>query len=282
MDKTKLLSIGTLSKLTGVHIKSLRYYDKIGILPPAYVDPDTKYRYYSFSQLHVVDAIQLCVDLDIPLKQFPEFAGSENREIYFGKLLARGTELANAKIQSIQDRLNFLHQVQEELLRTQRIQRGEGERVFLLPEKNCLVRPYSGAQNTVEYYRALNQLFEQLEQEELKPGYDCGLLMISKRGQTSRYIFLDVDTGKESREDLPGWMKLPASRYVFAQSSKSDIMKALQLFLDLFAPDRDTIVMEVEAISAVNDTSAPLFELRCSVPDKYPRQMRSEDATTIL
>ena len=118
MDKTKLLSIGTLSKLTGVHIKSLRYYDKIGILPPVYVDPDTKYRYYSFSQIHVVDAIQLCVDLDIPLKQFPEFVGSQNREIYFAKLLARGTELANAKIRSIQDRLNFLNQVQEELLRT--------------------------------------------------------------------------------------------------------------------------------------------------------------------
>ena len=45
MDKTKLLSIGTLSKLTGVHIKSLRYYDQIGTMPPAYVDPDTKYRY---------------------------------------------------------------------------------------------------------------------------------------------------------------------------------------------------------------------------------------------
>ncbi len=267
MDKTKLLSIGTLSKLTGVHIKSLRYYDKIGILPPVYVDPDTKYRYYSFSQIHVVDAIQLCVDLDIPLKQFPEFVGSQNREIYFAKLLARGTELANAKIRSIQDRLNFLNQVQEELLRTQRLQQGEGERVFLLPEKNCLVLPYEGAQNTVEYYRGLNQLFQKVEREGLKPGYDYGLLLVSQKGKSSQYIFLDVDTGQENCRDIAGWMSLPSARYAFCQTAESDISRAPQLFPDLFDRHRDTVVMEVEAITAVNDTSSPFFELRCSLPD---------------
>ena len=41
MDKKHLLTIGNISKQTGVHIKSLRYYDKIGILPPAHVDRET-------------------------------------------------------------------------------------------------------------------------------------------------------------------------------------------------------------------------------------------------
>ena len=47
MKKENLLSIGALSKQTGVHIKSLRYYDSLGILRPAYVDPCSGYRYYS-------------------------------------------------------------------------------------------------------------------------------------------------------------------------------------------------------------------------------------------
>ena len=51
MDKKHLLTIGNISKQTGVHIKSLRYYDKIGILPPAHVDRETGYRYYDFSQI---------------------------------------------------------------------------------------------------------------------------------------------------------------------------------------------------------------------------------------
>ena len=59
MKKENLLSIGALSKQTGVHIKSLRYYDSLGILRPAYVDPSSGYRYYSLQQIPVVDAIQL-------------------------------------------------------------------------------------------------------------------------------------------------------------------------------------------------------------------------------
>lgn len=47
MKKENLLSIGALSKQTGVHIKSLRYYDSLGILRPAYVDSSSGYRYYS-------------------------------------------------------------------------------------------------------------------------------------------------------------------------------------------------------------------------------------------
>ena len=41
MEKQNLLTIGNLSKQTGVHVKSLRYYEQLGILLPAYTDPDS-------------------------------------------------------------------------------------------------------------------------------------------------------------------------------------------------------------------------------------------------
>ena len=41
------LSIGKVSKLKNVSIKSLRYYDKIGILRPAFVNAETNYSYYT-------------------------------------------------------------------------------------------------------------------------------------------------------------------------------------------------------------------------------------------
>ena len=73
LDKKSLFSIGKLSKLTGVHIQSLRYYEELGILKPAYINPDSLYRYYTFSHMRIVEAIQYCADLDIPLKQFKNF-----------------------------------------------------------------------------------------------------------------------------------------------------------------------------------------------------------------
>ena len=56
--KDKLLSIGEMAKLTGVGIKALRYYEKINILKPAFVDANTGYRYYKFSQTYMIELIR--------------------------------------------------------------------------------------------------------------------------------------------------------------------------------------------------------------------------------
>ena len=39
--------IGDFSRLTNISIRTLRYYDEIGILKPEYVDPYSGYRYYT-------------------------------------------------------------------------------------------------------------------------------------------------------------------------------------------------------------------------------------------
>jgi len=46
-----MLRIGEFSKLTKTTIKTLRYYDKVGLLKPAFVDSATAYRYYTEEQL---------------------------------------------------------------------------------------------------------------------------------------------------------------------------------------------------------------------------------------
>lgn len=108
MDKQNLLTIGNLSKQTGVHVKSLRYYEQLGILIPAYTDPDTGYRYYTLSQIPVVGAIRVCIFLDIPLKEFTGFLTRDQRRIHYKKLLSHGTMLAHRKIRDIREKLRLL------------------------------------------------------------------------------------------------------------------------------------------------------------------------------
>lgn len=108
MDKQNLLTIGNLSKQTGVHIKSLRYYEQLGILRPAHTDPDTGYRYYTLSQIPVVDAIRACTFLDIPLKEFTSFLTEDQQRIHYKKLISHGTMLAHQKIRDIQEKLHLL------------------------------------------------------------------------------------------------------------------------------------------------------------------------------
>lgn len=64
-----MFRIGEFSRLAQVPVKTLRYYDEIGILKPAQVDDFTGYRYYSAEQLHRLNRIVALRDLGFPLKQ---------------------------------------------------------------------------------------------------------------------------------------------------------------------------------------------------------------------
>ena len=61
-----MFRIGEFSKLSKTTIKTLRYYDKVGLLKPAFVDPETSYRYYSQEQLDVLHQILVYKNIGIP------------------------------------------------------------------------------------------------------------------------------------------------------------------------------------------------------------------------
>lgn len=266
MDKTKLLPIGTFSKLSGANIKSLRYYDQIGVLPPAYIDSETGYRYYSLAQIHVVDAIQLCLELDIPLKQFPQFLDREHKRIHYARLLEQGRQLAQEKIRSIQQRLAFLNQAREDLQRSQSLQQFPAKNLFSLPEKPCLILPFSGVQNTADFYRVVGQLYQLAQQHSLPPRFEFGLLLLCRENQQRQYAFLEVNPMGKTPAELPQLRIFPAAQYRFLQRDHSCIASAPDLFADLFAAPGPKVVMEAEAFLEVGDPDAPLFELRCALP----------------
>lgn len=59
----KLFSIGEISKIKNITIKTLRYYHKVGILIPTHIDESTGYRYYSVDQFIYIDIIRGCREL---------------------------------------------------------------------------------------------------------------------------------------------------------------------------------------------------------------------------
>lgn len=52
-----MYKIGLFSKINKVTVKTLRYYDEIGLLKPAFVDDENGYRYYTSSQLPILHKI---------------------------------------------------------------------------------------------------------------------------------------------------------------------------------------------------------------------------------
>lgn len=76
-----MYKIGEMSKLCGLPVKTLRYYDQLGLLAPDRIDPFTGYRYYSASKTGVCYKIialkELGFSLDEIKKQLDACSGEE-------------------------------------------------------------------------------------------------------------------------------------------------------------------------------------------------------------
>lgn len=71
------LSVGALSKISGVSIRALRYYDQIGLLHPSEVAP-TGYRYYGEAAVERLWQILFYRELDFPLESIAAILSSPN------------------------------------------------------------------------------------------------------------------------------------------------------------------------------------------------------------
>lgn len=80
--KEKLYTIGEVSKLVNISIKALRYYDKINLFKPAYIDPDTNYRYYKDSQIYLLDLIKSLKYIGTPLEEMKKVQGLKRDEFF--------------------------------------------------------------------------------------------------------------------------------------------------------------------------------------------------------
>jgi len=68
-EARNLIPIGQFSLLTRLTVRALRLYDKLGILVPAHVDPDTGYRYYTPDQAQLASHIGQLRQIDLPLEE---------------------------------------------------------------------------------------------------------------------------------------------------------------------------------------------------------------------
>lgn len=70
-------TIKEVSKIAGISVRTLQYYDKIGLLKPT-AHSDAGYRLYSDSELITLQHILLFRELEFPLKEIKEIINSEN------------------------------------------------------------------------------------------------------------------------------------------------------------------------------------------------------------
>ena len=68
-----MLPIGEFASASGLSQRALRLYGENGVLPPAWVDPDSGYRYYRLDQLRAATLIALLRLAGMPLAEIRAF-----------------------------------------------------------------------------------------------------------------------------------------------------------------------------------------------------------------
>lgn len=108
--------IGELGRRTGVNPKTIRYYEEVGVLPPASRSP-SRYRQYGDEDVAKLEFIRNAKALGVTLEEIKEALAFRDRGVapcpYVLKLL-------EAKVKEIQSRIRGLRMLAEDLRRLQR------------------------------------------------------------------------------------------------------------------------------------------------------------------
>ena len=75
--RRRLFKIGEISRLFGIGLDSIRYYEKMGILKPVR-DKENNYRLYTVEDIRKMTMIRELLSLNFSLKQIGEFENRRN------------------------------------------------------------------------------------------------------------------------------------------------------------------------------------------------------------
>ncbi len=108
-----VVQIGRFAQATRLSIRTLRHYADAGLLVPAWVDPDTGYRYYSYDQVGTAELIRLLRQVQMSLAEIGQVLAASDRTAVVALLQRHETRLAD-DLQRQQRALAYLHRLIEQ------------------------------------------------------------------------------------------------------------------------------------------------------------------------
>ncbi len=194
-----MIRIGDFSRLSQVSIKTLRYYDEVGLLHPAQVDDFTGYRYYRFDQLARLHRILALKDLGFSLEQIGRLlAENVSAEQLRGVLKVRKTEIE----QRVSEELERLARVEARLKQI--------EQEVLVDKIDVIVKKVeplkiASLRQVIPTYSSQGSLWGELEgylaAQRVRPSGPC-LTMYHDEEYKERDV--DAEVAEPIAADLPG------------------------------------------------------------------------------
>lgn len=190
--KDQLLSIGKMAEINGVSIPTLRLYDKNGLLKPAYIDPESGYRYYTLQQTARLDIIAYMKELGMSLGEIASVLCKEDIALIEG-ILAQKNEQLHEQMRRLKERHDAVERAISQIERYRKspatgtiaLEYIDRRHIWSIP---CPVNFYEKDRNSYE------ETVMALRRELLKAGipqvhsYNLGTSILQKNFEEGRFI----------------------------------------------------------------------------------------------
>ena len=203
--------ISEFAQLRGININSLRYYEKLGLLKPAYIDEKTNYRYYSAEQLTLLNKIILCIQLGISLKEMATYI-DEDGNLQSQKLLEQGKVVAQKRIEEMQNNLNYIELSLRNIEANKAFEGREGMYLRDIEERKVITTDLYDSQTEVKkLVSEISEIYKVAQKKGYFPILPAGqIIKIDKEGNMSIQLFVEV---LNCSGDDEGVRTLPAGQY---------------------------------------------------------------------
>ena len=105
-----MLKIGGFSKLSHLTVKTLRFYEREGLLLPSFIDEMTGYRFYETSQLETAAKIKAYRQLDLSIEEIRSILDGKDAAV----ILAEKARNLSIQREAIDTRLSIIRHILEE------------------------------------------------------------------------------------------------------------------------------------------------------------------------
>lgn len=210
MSGGELFRIGEVARLFHLSVSTLRHYERLGLVTPERVDPDTGYRYYSARQFEALNTVRYLRALDMPLEEISDFVHNRDLDNIQAKLRQQRETVARkrAELERVQRKIDArLEQLEE-------ARHCELDHIRLVEAAPCRIVWVGGALTIRDYHDMelpVSRLFRDEEEAVVFLGkVGLGLsVQALERGEFDRYdgIFLVLDRADRfagETVDLPG------------------------------------------------------------------------------
>jgi MerR family transcriptional regulator, activator of bmr gene len=225
--KKSLFTIGQISKIKGITIKALRFYERIGVIKPFYIDAATKYRYYSQEQFIQFDVIRALRSVEVSPKDIKSILEKLDTKQLLVYLDGQKKNVLN-KITLLQKTIKTIDLAQNTIKYSISAISNPEIVIKEIAERCVITSKISELLDEEEILIQFSKFPMIIEENGLMDTYETGYVSIPDKNNEFHpaYIYNAVAADKNSKKALLS--VIPAGRYICVCFTQPDAQKQSQ------------------------------------------------------